>query len=101
MYLSGLETLLTEDTKDTNTERAAKPTQHPQPVNRAVSFHAIKNQALDLLLSDLDGDSVIKRLEHLFRMNPTVLRPERKVPRKKRSARHRLNQAKRKQKFCF
>ena len=98
VYLSGLETILTGDV---NASLAKKDTQHPQQVNHAVAFNAIKNKAFDLLASDLDSQTLIKRLEFLFTRAPTVCRQERKVPRKKRSARQRLNHVKRKLKVCF
>lgn len=98
VYLSGLETILTGEV---NASLAEKNTQHPQQVNHAVAFNAIKNKAFELLASDLDSQALIQRLESLFTRTPTVIRQERKVPRKKRSARQRLNYVKRKQKVCF
>lgn len=98
VYLSGLETILIQDT---NAVLASKETKFPQQVNHAVAFNAIKNQAFDILSSDMDSEILIERLESLFIMNPTVNREERKVPRKKRSARHRLNYFRRTLKICF
>ena len=51
VYLSSLESLLI-DTAHAMLD--TKATKHPQKVNRAVSFNAIKNHPLDLLLA---GDS--------------------------------------------
>jgi hypothetical protein len=45
VYLSGLESLLTQSAQ---AQLDAKNTQYPQTINRAVSFNAIKYQALDL-----------------------------------------------------
>ena len=98
VYLTGLESILT---LDANEALARKETLHPQQVNHAVSFNAIKNKAFNLLASDLDSGIVIGRLETLFLMNPTVIRPDRTPPGKKRSARHRLNYVKRQLKICF
>lgn len=98
VYLSGLETLLTQDT---NARLAKKETKFSQQVNHAVAFNAIKNQAFSLLSSDIDSEILIERLESLFIMNPTVNRSERKVPRRQRSARHRLSYFRRKLKICF
>jgi hypothetical protein len=67
---------------------------HRQQVNRAVSFNAIKNHAIEILYSDGDSDLILKKLEALFLTNPTLYRENRKVPRKKRSARQLLNHAK-------
>ena len=98
VYLTGLESILTADSDD---KLAEKPTQHKQQVNRAVSFNAIKNHALDILYGDDEIDSTLKKLERLFLTNPTCIRESRKVPRKKRSARHLLNYANRQRKACF
>lgn len=98
VYLTGLESLLTADIDE---QLAKKPTENTQKVNRAVSFNAIKNQAVELLCSNEDSDVVIKRLEKLFLTNPVSIREQRQVPRKKCSARHRANYLKRKQKITF
>ncbi|NEX23808.1 IS4 family transposase, partial [Thiorhodococcus mannitoliphagus] len=49
VYLTGLEAILTAEAQ---TALDAKTTPHAQTVNRAVSFNAIKDRALDLLFSD-------------------------------------------------
>ncbi len=99
IYLTGLETILTEGTNDKLKE---KDTLYRQQVNHIVSFNAIKNQALDILWSDISEEDVIKGLEILFRTNPVLLRPERIVPRTKdRSQRKELTFLKRKKKICF
>ncbi|MCK5189689.1 MAG: IS4 family transposase, partial [Methylococcales bacterium] len=72
LYLSGLESLLTEPAQD---QLSQKDTVHPQIVNRAVSFNAIKDQALALLfLSELESDVLLERLTALFMMNPCLER---------------------------
>lgn len=98
VYLSGLESILTMDVDE---QLAEKPTKNKQQVNRAVSFNAIKNQAMELLCSSEATDKVIERLESLFLTNPVSIRNERKVPRQKRSTRHLLNYAKRQRKITF
>jgi|APHig6443718053_1056840.scaffolds.fasta_scaffold43129_1 hypothetical protein len=98
VYLSGLESILTADT---NERLSQKMTQHPQQVNHAVSFNAIKNQAFNLLLSNQPSETVIAGLEKLFLTNPVSKRVDRKVPRQKRSARHLINFLKRNIKICF
>ena len=99
IYLSGLESLLT-DTAQTMLD--AKVTKYPQKVNRAVSFNAIKNLALDLLLeNDLDTSSRLDQLTSLFLTNPCTERSHRKPERKKSSARGLLNFHKRQKKHCF
>lgn len=98
VYLTGLEAILTADIDE---QLAEKSTKNTQKVNRAVSFNAIKNQAVELLCSNEDSNEVIKRLEKLFLTNPVSIREQRKVPRQKHSSRHRANYLKRKQKITF
>lgn len=98
VYLSGLESLLTDTAQAT---LDMKETQHPQTVNRAVSFNAVKNLALDLLLGDLDTDVVLEKLTALFLTNPCLVRSNRNPPRKKSSSRTLLNFHKRIKKHCF
>jgi hypothetical protein len=98
IYLTGLESVLTDSAQAHLDDRN---TRHPQTVNRAVSFNAIKNQALDLLFSDLDTDTLTAQLTKLFLKNPSSQRRERNPPRRKSSPRTLLNFQKRKKKHCF
>lgn len=98
VYLSGLESLLTDAAQ---AQLDAKETKHPQKVNRAVSFNAIKNQALDLLFSDMPIDPLLEKLTALFLQNPCLERSDRNPPRKKSSTRVLLNFHKRHKKHCF
>ncbi len=45
---------------------------HQQKVNRCVSFHAIKTEALNLLFSKLPISKVLNKLRKLFLTNPTL-----------------------------
>lgn len=99
LYLSGMETILTEPAQN---ELDQKETQHPQIVNRAVSFNAIKDQALDLLfLSEIESDVLLNRLTALFLTNPCLERKDRSPPRKKASSRALLDFHKRRKKHCY
>jgi hypothetical protein len=99
VYLSGLESLLT-DTAQAMLD--TKATKYPQTVNRAVSFNAVKNLALDLLLAGgLETDLLLERLTALFLTNPCLERRDRNPPRKKSSSRVLLNFHKRQKKHCF
>jgi len=98
VYLTGLESLLTETAQ---AQFDAKATRHPQTVNRAVSFNAIKNHALHLLSSNLDTLVLIEQLTALFLTNPTCDRPQRQPPRKKASARTLLDFQRRRRKHCY
>ena len=98
VYLTGLESILTETAQ---AQLDAKEPRHPQTVNRAVSFNAIKHHALDLLWSDLDTQPLIERLTALFLTNPTCARPQRRPPRRKTSARALLDFHRRQKKHCY
>lgn len=98
VYLSGLESLLTADAQ---AHLDAKPTRHPQQVNRAVSFNAIKHNAFDILLGDEDAETIRERLTALFMTNPTAYREGRNPPRKNTSARGLLDHHRRRRKHCY
>jgi len=71
-------------------------------VNRSVSFNAIKNLALDLLLTGgLKTDQLLEQLTALFLTNPCLERRHRHPPRKKTSSRRQSNFHKRQKKHCF
>lgn len=98
VYLSGLESLLTASAQ---AQLDAKNTQYPQTVNRAVSFNAIKYQALDLLFGNEPTEPLLEKLTALFLSNPCLARQHRNPPRKKSSARTLLRFQKREKKHCF
>lgn len=84
VFVSNLETILTRPVN----EQLAEPSRalkHRQQVNHAVGFHALKSQAVALLLSRRPVPEVVAKLERLFLANPTVVRPGRQVPRRKHS----------------
>lgn len=98
VYLTGLEAILTAPAQD---QLDLKKTLHPQTVNRAVSFNAIKHHALDLLCSDLSTAVLCERLTALFLTSPTTDRPQRNPPRQKSSSRALLDFHKRRKKHCY
>lgn len=98
VYLSGLESILTDEAQRQLDE---KETKYPQRVNRAVSFNAIKNQALALLFSHLETEPLLEKLTKLFLTNPNLERKHRNPPRQKTSDRKLLDFNKRRKKHCF
>lgn len=100
IYLSGLESLLTQSAQDTLDQRSAD-NKHPQQVNRAVSFNAIKQHAFDLLSSDTEDDRLLDKLTQLFLLKPNLVRKNRSVPRNKPSTARRLRFHRRFKKICF
>jgi hypothetical protein len=55
----------------------------PVQVNRAVSLHALKSRLIDLLASAVPAEQVLEQLLRWFVQNPTRVRQNRKVPRRK------------------
>lgn len=100
IYISGLESILINDVDE---ELANKDTKNDQQVNHVVSFNAIKNKALELLLTKgvLSSDELIEKLEILFRTNPVGINPDKKVLRRKSSASQLLKYHKRVKKICY
>jgi hypothetical protein len=85
VFVSNLESILIAPVNQQLKEHSAA-LQHPQQVNHAVSFHAIKTHIIALLASREPLPQVLQKLRDLFRAAPTTSRPDRKVPRRKPSA---------------
>lgn len=98
VYLTGLESILTAGAQ---AALDAREVRHPQQVNRAVSFNAIKNEALGLLMGGMEAGPLLERLTALFLQNPTLVRKGRNPPRKNTSARGLLDFHRRRKKHCF
>jgi hypothetical protein len=88
VLLANLESVLSEPTQAALTEESTPETQ-PLQVNRSNSYHALKDQVLDLLYRDIPVPIVITKLMRLFRGSPVAVRPKRKVPRRRRPSFHR------------
>jgi hypothetical protein len=85
VFVSNLESLLIAPANQ-QLEQHSQALQHRQQVNHAVSFHAIKSHIIALLAGSEPTAQVVEKLHQLFLANPTTVRPERIVPRKKPSA---------------
>ena len=84
LLLCNLETVLTGVTTSALKEQTLEQA-NPKQINRAVSFHALKDQLLALLYSDIPAEQVIEKLQRLFLGCPVSIRPNRKIPRRKLS----------------
>lgn len=82
LLLCNLESVLTASTDAALQDQSAHLA-HPSHVNRAVSFHALKDQLLPLLYSDLPIEVVVAKLQLWFTGAPVSVRESRKVPRQK------------------
>lgn len=72
IFISGLETILTEEA---NQKLKDKNVRNPQKVNKAVSFHAIKNKIIALMFEK--PTDFEEQVLQLFLQNPTAVREER------------------------
>ena len=88
VLLAILESVLSEPTQAALREQSTPQTQ-PRQVNRSNSYHALKDQVLDLLYRDIPVPIVISKLMKLFKGSPVAVRPKRKVPRRRRPSFHR------------
>jgi hypothetical protein len=88
VLLANLESVLSEPAQAALTEESTPETQ-PRQVNRSNSYHALKDQVLDLLYRDIPVPIVITKLMKLFKGSPVAVRPKRKVPRRRRPSFHR------------
>jgi hypothetical protein len=88
VLLPNLESVLSEPAQTVLDEQSAGAT-HPLQVNRSTSYHALKQQVLDLLYRDIPVPTVIDKLIRLFKGSPVAVRPKRKVPRRSKQSFHR------------
>jgi hypothetical protein len=100
VFITGLEAILT-DTAQARLQARSSQTQHTYQVNKAVSFNAVKNHVLELFYQQSDLDLLLEKLTRLFLTDPTCVRPERLVPRRKANFYHLFTYHKRKKKICF
>ncbi len=88
LLLANLESVLSEPAQAALNEQA-RPEAQPRQVNRSNSYHALKDQMLDLLYRDIPVPTVIHKLMKLFQGSPVAVRPNRQVPRRRRPSFHR------------
>lgn len=88
VLLANLESVLSEPTQAALDEQTT-PKRQPLQVNRANSYHALKDQVLDLLYQDIPVPLVMAKLMKLFQASPVAVRPNRKMPRRPKPSFHR------------
>ena len=81
VFLANLESIVSQPAQD-HLEAISATRQHPAQVNRADSYHALKERVVDLLAGNQSAEEVIRQLQGWFAANPVSVRPERKVPRR-------------------
>jgi len=81
VFVSNVEILLSQEAQEKlSAEDAAR--QYPAQVNRAVSYHALKERMLDLLWSKLPIQKTLQEIQRWMLSNPVCVRPDRSSPRK-------------------
>ena len=88
LLVANLESLLSEPAQAA-LDAQRKPDTQPRQVNRSISYHALKDQVLELLYRDTPIPTVIHKLMKLFEGDPVAVRPNRKVPRRPKPSFHR------------
>jgi hypothetical protein len=84
LLLCNLESVLIEPAGQVLREQSAGG-HHPRQVNHAVAFHALKDQLLALLYSEVPIETIVEKLQLMFLGAPVSVRPKRKPPRRKPS----------------
>ncbi len=84
VFVSNVESLLSQQPQEELSAQDAGR-QYPAQVNRAVSYHALKERMLDLLWSKRPLEKVLEQLQRWMRSNPVSVRPLRQVLRRPQS----------------
>ncbi len=101
LLLANLESVLSEPSQAALKEQST-PGTHLRQVNRSNSYHALKDQVLDLWYGNIPVPIVINKWLTLFKGAPVTVRPNRKVPRRRRPSFHRSYHFQRRvKKWCF
>jgi hypothetical protein len=100
IFVTNLESVLTREVQQ-ELDKKDDQNRYNQKVNKVVSFNAIKNNAIELLLRERNTPRLLAKLDLLFRTNPTLARPGRHFPRKRSFPRKVLDFVKRRRKECY
>jgi len=84
VLVSNLESLLSQEAQEELSAQDAGRL-YPVQVNRAVSYHALKERMLDLLWSKRPIQTVLEEIQLWMQSNPVSVRPDRSPPRRKQS----------------
>jgi hypothetical protein len=85
VFVSNLETLLSQQAQEELSAGDAGR-KYPAKVNRADSYHALKERLLDLLWSRRPLEEVLQEMQRWMQSNPVSVRPNRRVPRRPQSS---------------
>ena len=74
LFISNFESVLTIPAQKSLNEKKKKTSVLDKQVNHSVSYHAIKEYALDLFFATQSEEMLLKKLTELFQMNPNSKR---------------------------
>lgn len=101
VLLCNLESILTAPAEQTLAARGAEnPDRHPQQINRANSYHALKTRLLELLDSSAPLEETLAELQKMFLTSPVTVR-HRTAQRRKPSPDRSYHYQKRVKKLVF
>ena len=84
LFLASLESVLSKRAEEELKEQgAARQNRQPAQVNHAISYVALVDRVVRLLLSERRVEEVLEELHHLFGRSPTRVREGRQVERRK------------------
>ena len=89
VLVSNLESLLRQEVQEQLSNGNAQR-KYPAQVNRAVSYHALKEHILELLYKDTPIDQASAQIQDWMRCNPVSVR-KRKIPRPQTSIKRSYN----------
>ena len=84
VLVSNLESLLSQEPQEQLTAGDSQR-QYPAQVNRAVSYHALKERVLDMLWSRRPLEKALAEIQRWMLDNPVSVRPDRSPPRRPQS----------------
>jgi Transposase DDE domain len=100
-FITNIESIFSEEVDEELEKKCErKGNKNKQKVNKNISFNAIKNQVIEIFLSDTPIEELSERLEAIFRQSPTSIREGRRYARK-RSASKSARYRKYSRKACF
>ena len=82
VFLSNLERVIAVEAAAALPKAGEDGRRHAAQINRAVSFHALKSRAIELLFGPAPVEEVLGKLRALFLANPVSVRPHRGPPRR-------------------
>jgi hypothetical protein len=84
VLVSNLESLLSQEPQE-KLSAGDPERRYPAKVNRAVSYHALKEKMLDLLWSNRSVEQALEQIQRWMQANPVSIRPDRSPPRRPQS----------------